>query len=167
MRMLASFAVVVMIFFAGCRKSAPDFTVSSSHIEFLGRTKSMSTDLDSLARQLGFKQASYPYYVPSDGCSGKISRQGNQRFNRACVKHDLCYRIGENTREECDNIFLRSMQAKCSELSLPFQYPCLSEAQVLFSAVGVRSPELFENRRNNQARYESTLLTTISEKHLK
>ena len=78
-----------------------------------------------------------------DGCSGG-SPWAQERFEDACWNHDVCYRVGGESRFECDRNFLRDMRNICGQVNLP----CLAEAQVMYVAVRVnlRGQEVFEKR---------------------
>jgi hypothetical protein len=128
----------------------------------LRQTQSFSWDPNKAAQEQGFKQAAYPFYSPSDGCSGGISARGMRRFDASCRLHDECYRVGDHTRIECDRIFLNAMQAKCAELSEGFEPVCNSEASLMYDAVRVWSGDIFTRRKKNQLRYEEKLLEKLS-----
>jgi len=137
------------------------FVIRESHIRFINQTRSTFDNPDTVAKDLGFKNPSFPYYAPSDGCSGGISERGMRRFRWACLQHDYCYRVGAQGRAECDEIFLDLMRKKCSDLNIAVRPICYAEAQSMFAAVRVWSNEVFAKRQRNQKRYENVLTEAL------
>jgi hypothetical protein len=148
-----------LLWACGDHKLSPEsavFSIRETHIAFLRSTRNFSQP-DSEAQQLGFKKAAYPYYAPSDGCSGGISERGMERFRAACIEHDVCYRIGSGGRKACDKAFLNAMRIKCNALAAAAHKPCYAEARAMYEAVRIWSGDVFDNRQRNQMRYEDAL----------
>lgn len=138
------------------------FAVRESHVHFLQTTKATLANPNTFAQNLGFEKSAYPYYAPSDGCSGGISERGTRRFRFACLQHDYCYRVGAHGRADCDVVFLALMRKKCDDLNFAIQAPCYAEAQSMYAAVRLWSEQIFENRQRNQIRYENALSEALA-----
>ena len=139
---------------------------STEHQQFVAAMNASAgwTELDGMARQLGFKKSAFPYYARPDGCSGGTSDDAKKRFRQACTLHDICFRIGAS-RKKCDDNFRINMEKKCTALNVSSRAWCHTEARLMYQAVRInlKGHTLFQKRIKGQKAFESKMLMTAYE----